>query len=154
MASLIITVGLPASGKTTRAFAWMVLDPFRRVRVNRDDLRVMMVGGWTGRGEHEAAVTEAQHGAIAALLPAGLDVVVDDTNLYAEHVEAFRDIAVAFGATFEIWDMTSVPVDTCVERDAARAAAGKRAVGEQVIRSMHQRWLERQRLAAVGERNA
>ena len=42
MPKLILTRGIPASGKSTWAKAWVQEDPQRRVRVNRDDLRRML----------------------------------------------------------------------------------------------------------------
>jgi hypothetical protein len=58
---LIITRGHPASGKSTRAIAWVAERPERRARVNRDCLRAMMHGGRLGTAEQEAMVTAAQH---------------------------------------------------------------------------------------------
>jgi predicted kinase len=39
MGKLILTRGVPASGKSTWAKAWVEEDPLNRVRVNRDNLR-------------------------------------------------------------------------------------------------------------------
>lgn len=41
---LHITSGLPASGKTTWATSWREVDPERRARVNRDEIRFMSLG--------------------------------------------------------------------------------------------------------------
>ena len=41
---LVVTRGLPASGKTTWAQAWVADDPTRYARVSRDDLRAMLFG--------------------------------------------------------------------------------------------------------------
>jgi predicted kinase len=137
MPTLIITRAIPAAGKTTKARAWVAESPTSRARVNRDDLRSMLFGGWTGEHAHEEAVTAAQHAVVAALLRCGLDVVVDDTNLRAQHARAFRTLAVTAGAGFDVWDLTGVPLETCLERNAARDAA----VPEAVIRSMHAKYV-------------
>ena len=76
MAKLIITRGLPGSGKTT----WAKAQP-GTVRVNRDELRRMMHGGHTGEGWAERQITVAQRAQIEALLRAGVSVICDDTNL-------------------------------------------------------------------------
>jgi predicted kinase len=136
MIQLNVTVGLPGCGKTTRARRW-VADAPGRTRVNRDDLREMMFGGWTGDQAHEDAVTAAQLAAVRALLAAGVSVVVDDTNIRPEHIERLCRIGWDLDATVGIWDMTSVPVDDCVRRDEARGLRGERCVGEAVIRGMH-----------------
>jgi predicted kinase len=136
MIQLNVTVGLPGCGKTTRARRW-VADAPGRTRVNRDDLREMMFGGWTGDQVHEDAVTAAQLAAVRALLAAGVGVVVDDTNIRPERIERLCRIGWDLDATVGIWDMTSVPVDDCVRRDEARGLRGERCVGEAVIRGMH-----------------
>ncbi|MEV4131436.1 AAA family ATPase [Dactylosporangium sp. NPDC049742] len=138
MASLTITRGLPASGKTTWARAQAGL-----VRVNRDDLRTMMHGGRVAddalRGRAEKEVTRAHHAAIDALLLGGADVVCDDTNLRSRVVRELAELAAKHGAAFTVRDFTDVPVDECVRRDALREGPGH--VGEEAIRSMHQRYL-------------
>ncbi len=85
MPTLIITIGLPGSGKSTWAKAWVGEDPARRARVNRDDLRAMLHGGRVGTAWQERQVTLAQHAAVRALLLHGFEVMVDDTNLVAKH---------------------------------------------------------------------
>ncbi len=138
---LILTRGIPASGKTTRARAWVAEAPLTRARVNRDDLRTMMFGGWTGLPEHEGAVSLAQVAAVYDLLRSGWSVVVDDTNLDDRVVHLLRGIAADALATVEVWDLRDTPVEVCVQRDRERAARGERAVGEAVIRDKAARYL-------------
>jgi hypothetical protein len=95
---LIITRGLPASGKTSKAITWVAERPQQRVRANRDSPRAMMHGGRLGTPEQEAMVTTAQHASIRSLLGDGIDVVADDTNLAEEAVNAFRQLAAEAGS--------------------------------------------------------
>jgi predicted kinase len=132
MPTLTLTRGLPGSGKTT----WAKQQP-RSVRVNRDDLRVMLHGGRIGAGWAEIQVTIAQRAQVEALLRAGVNVICDDTNLRARSVRDLAELGVTAGAVVKIEDFTGVPVDVCVERDAARPDP----VGEDVIRSMYNRYL-------------
>jgi predicted kinase len=141
VSQLRVTIGLPGSGKTTEAKRWVADEPLRRTRLNRDDLRDMMFGGWTGLDAHEKAVTAAQHSALRALLAAGWGVVVDDTNLRPWVVEALCRIGWDAGADVEVWDRTNVPIEVCVGRDRERLVLGERHVGEAVIRAMHAEWL-------------
>jgi|KBSSwiStaDraftv2_1062776.scaffolds.fasta_scaffold258128_2 predicted kinase len=134
MATLTITRGLPGSGKTT----WAKAQP-RSVRVNRDELRRMMHGGWTGDSPEEMQVTVAHRAAIEALLRKGIDVICDDTNLRARVVRELAELAEECGASVLLKDFTHVSLETCLERDAARAE-GER-VGEAVIRRMYERYL-------------
>jgi predicted kinase len=46
MSKLFITVGLPASGKSTYSKKWVEESPKTRVRVNRDDIRRMLGPYW------------------------------------------------------------------------------------------------------------
>jgi predicted kinase len=136
--TLTITRGLPGSGKTT----WARQQP--GWRVNRDDLRAMLRPTWPhGDPAHEDPLTEAQHSAICALLFHDRDVIVDDTNLRQDHVEALHQLADQYGAEFVIRDFTDVPLETCIEQDAARP----NPVGEHIIRGMWQRYLAPQAVA-------
>ena len=135
MARLLITRGLPASGKTTFARG---LQP-GVVRVNRDDLRRMLHGRRLFTQVAEGHVTHAQRAAVEALLRAGADVVVDDTNLPATTVREWAGLAARLHASFEVHDFTDVPAEECVRRDAERPAEER--VGADAIRRMHDRYL-------------
>ncbi|PZG01241.1 phosphatase domain-containing protein [Micromonospora deserti] len=135
MARLIATRGLPASGKTTFARA---LQP-SVVRVNRDDLRRMLHGERLFTQRAEWQVTLVQRAQVEALLRAGADVCVDDTNLRSRTLRDLADLAARFGAEFEVHDFTDVPLEECLRRDAARAEADR--VGEAAIRRLHERYL-------------
>jgi predicted kinase len=148
MARLIITVGLPGSGKSHRAKKWVAKDPTRRTRVNRDDCRRMMHGGYLGTGAQEKQVTIGGHAMIQALLRNGVSVVVDDTNLMPAYVDGFRQLAQGCGADFEVWDMTDVDIDVCVARDRVRPEG--ELVGEAKIRDMWERHLTAKAAAAAG----
>src|SRR5262245_2266838 len=137
MPTLIITRGLPGSGKSTRARAWVAEDRAGRARVNRDDLRGMLHDGvWAGH-DTETQNIGARDVLISSLLRRGLDVVCDDTNLPQRTARDLANVAAACPATLEVWDLTDVPLEVCIERDAARS----RTVGEQVIRDLHRRYL-------------
>ena len=138
MPRLILTRGLPASGKTTFARR---LQP-TVVRVNRDDLRRMMHGLLTQWAE--AQVTVAQRAQVEALLRAKVDVCVDDTNLRSRTVKEWAALAARLGAQFEVHDFTDVPLEECIRRDAARPESER--VGEDAIRRLHQRYLAGRKL--------
>ncbi|RZU49952.1 putative kinase [Krasilnikovia cinnamomea] len=135
MTRLLITRGLPASGKTTFA---RKLQP-QVVRVNRDDLRRMLHGARLFTQTAEAQVTHAQRAAVEALLRARADVIVDDTNLRGKTVKEWAELAARFHASFEVHDFTDVPLDECIRRDAVRDEQDR--VGEDAIRRMHKRYL-------------
>ena len=139
MPTLIITRGLPASGKTTWARERLRTTALRAARVNRDDIRRVLHGGLSGASWAERQVTLAQHASVAALLRAGVDVICDDTNLRKSVVRDLAALAHANGAAFVVEDFTEVPLDVCIERDRVRPEAER--VGEHVIREMYDRYL-------------
>jgi predicted kinase len=106
-ATLFITRGLPASGKTTWARTQLAEAPLGTlVRLNRDDLRRMSLPAGYTEPVHEAeqVISIARDTALHALLVKGCDVIVDDTNLPARHVRSLMEIARRAGATVEIID--------------------------------------------------
>ena len=140
MTRLIITRGLPASGKTSFARR---LQP-GVARVNRDDLRRMLHGARLFTQWAEGQVTVVQRAQVEALLRARVDVIIDDTNLRSRTVRDWAELAARFGASFEVHDFTDVPLEECLRRDAGRPAEDR--VGEDAIRRLHERYLARRTL--------
>lgn len=129
--TITLTRGLPASGKTTWAKAWVLEDPAARARVNRDDLRAMLFVKPTYEWHQEQQVTAVQREAVKALVAAGCDVVCDDTNLRPKYVREWQRFARAHGADVEIREFP-IDVEDAIRRDAERTSP----VGEQIIRNM------------------
>lgn len=139
MSKLIITRGLSGSGKTTWAKDFCAADISNRHRVNRDDLRSMLFGGYQHGHEFEVTVTKIQQDSIRTLLRRGHTVVVDDTNLALKHARQFSKIAFEEGAEFDVIDhFLQVPLEECIARDAARDSLKR--VGEKVIRAQYERF--------------
>lgn len=123
--------GLPGCGKSTMAKLWTAGDLVGfgtpktedegRARINRDDLRLMMHGGWKGKFT-EVQVTTAGHAAILALLRSGVNVICDDTNLEERHVQALADVAMAARAPIHVIDLRPVPLEQCLAQNTQREA--------------------------------
>jgi len=129
---LIICRGLPASGKTTFARAWVAEDPATRARVNKDDLRRLIHDGvYLGR-ETENTINMIRDNTIRSLLRKGISVVNDDTNLPQGVARDLARIGMEFGAEVLVEDMTNVSVEICIARDHSR----DNGVGEKVILGM------------------
>lgn len=136
---LIITRGLPGSGKTTHARAWVAGDRANRARVNRDDLRAMLDDGAFEKGVTEPRILAARDATILGLLRKGLSVICDDTNLPQRTARDLADLARRASADFTVYDYTNVPLETCLARNAGRA--DKAPVPEDAIRDMHARYV-------------
>jgi predicted kinase len=143
VSTLIITRGLPGSGKTTYAKKWVGENTSLRARVNRDDLREILHGGAHGYPrELESSVTFAHQASVRALLMSGKDVIVDDMNLQNKQVKAWMKVANEAKAGFEVVDFTNVTVGTCIDRDKSRFLQGGRHVGEEYITKKYQQFIK------------
>jgi predicted kinase len=131
MSTLHITRGLPASGKSSFAKAWVQEAP-----ENRDDTRAMIHSGVPWSRHMEDMTTTVDHAAIRALLRNGRDVIVDDTNLNGGTAKTLAKIAAQCGAEFEVHDFP-IALEDAVARDALRDSP----VGREVIERMHSRYL-------------
>lgn len=145
MSTLTLTRGLPASGKTTWARAWVAEAPERRGRVNRDDLRHQLFGAHHGLTfAQEAAITAASRAAVLALLETGRDVVADDMNLRPKYVREWRRFVTSHGHDLETVELP-IDVEAAIERDAQR----ERQVGAEAIRSIAGKFTRRGALLPI-----
>lgn len=143
MTKLVITRGLPGSGKTTYAKTWVSESAETRSRLNRDDLREMLHGGpHDYQRELEHKVTVAHQAAVLDLLKLGVDVICDDMNLQSRQVREWQKLATRARAEFEVVDLTNVPVDTCILRDLTRSMHGGRFVGSDYIQKKHSQFIK------------
>lgn len=138
--------GIPRSGKSTLAKAWVAENPGGRVRVNRDDIRFQLYGMYWGlERQQEETVSTMEHAMVTAALKAGLSVAVDATNLRLKTVREWQSKAEKTKIPLEIVDV-DVDVDEAVRRDAA---ATDRKVSEGVIRNFHQRYFVKGKFPSV-----
>lgn len=135
MIKVILTKGLPASGKTTWAKQVLADNPNQYKRINKDDLRQMLDAGRWSR-DSEKFVLRVRDNLILEAISGGRHVIVDDTNLHPKHEARIKDL-IKGKATLEIKSFTDIPIETCIERDLKREAS----VGEQVIKSMYNQFL-------------
>jgi predicted kinase len=126
---MILTRGLPASGKTTFAKKLVAEDP-TFVRLNRDDFRQMLFGKAVLSAKGEQMVTAAQHGAIDNALKSGHNVIVDDTNFFERGVKALLNIARKYGAEVEWVDFTDIDLETLIARDEMRRNGAREKVAQ------------------------
>ena len=135
---LIITRGLPASGKSTWAKQWVLEDPEHRVRINQDDIRLMLGKYWVP--SREKLVQEIQFDAIIEALNREFDVVIDNTNLNNKVLDQFNRLIRTFeDYEIEYKDFFDTPLSVCIERDKNRDLQ----VTEKVIRSFYNNYKDK-----------
>ncbi len=138
MPTITLTIGLPASGKTTFA---KELARKGVVNVNRDDLRKMLFGldhlkAYKHSGKKEELVTAMQYSIARTALLAGKDVIVSDTNLNPKVRGEWLNFAKEHNAEYLIQDFRGVDAVVCMDRDSRR----RDSVGSHVILAMAERY--------------
>jgi predicted kinase len=135
---LIMTLGLPGSGKTTWAKGVVDACPAGSVvRINKDDMRAMFHNGaWNGN-KTERFIIAAQTCLVeeASAFDRVHTIIIDDTGF--GHEERLSALAAQNGFDFEIKDFTDVPKAVCIERDLKRP----NSVGQKVINKMALKYL-------------
>lgn len=89
MSKIILTRGLPASGKSTWAKEFVRFNP-NTVRVSRDDLRSQMYPESDYRDIDEDLITEAETALVRAALRQGKTVVVDAMHLQQRYINRWQ----------------------------------------------------------------
>ena len=138
MSKLIITRGLPASGKSTWAKQWVLEDPEHRVRINQDDIRLMLGKYWVP--SREKLVQHIQEEALIEALLRGYDIVIDNTNLNNKVLDQFNRLIRTFeDYEIEYKDFFDTPLSVCIERDKNRDLP----VTEKVIRGFYNNYKDK-----------
>lgn len=130
--SLILLVGIPGSGKTTYANRY-IEEHSGMIHLSSDKIRKELWGDEATQGDNNEVFYRMQQRAIDGL-NFGYNVIYDATNITRKDRAGIIAACPKF-AKIEchiIW----APIETCIERDAAR----KRTVGKEVIDRMLKRF--------------
>jgi len=132
MQKVILTVGIPGSGKSTWAKAEIAKDPNAWARINNDDIRAMLNGSvWTA--DYEKFITETRNFLVREALKRGKNVIIDNLNLNRRHFDDTVKIAKSVNGNFQIFEKAFyIELDEAIARDLKRE--GKAQVGEVVIK--------------------
>ena len=129
MSTVTLTIGIPASGKTT----WARKEAARHgntVIVSRDDIR--HAHGWRS-GRCEDLVTRIHRAQIEAALAEGLDVIVADTNINPTFRRRLIKFCHEHGADVVLMPFP-ISLDEAIMRDAART---EHMVGADVVKKFY-----------------
>lgn len=136
MKRVVMTVGLPASGKSTWAKKLLTKEAGRWVRVNKDLLREMCHDSKHTKA-NEKFIVRLRNLIILEALEDGKHVIVDDTNLHPKHIRVVKEL-VKGKATVEVNNsFLEVPVKECIRRDLNRP----KSVGKDVIMQMYRQFI-------------
>lgn len=143
---IILTRGIPGSGKSTWARAWVEESPETRIRINYDDLRNMMGPYWVP--SREPMLDHIIWPAInaAAYNDLSYDMVIDNMNLNPKVWKKFEDWVETFNKSsfvtehdvqyvLEFKDFF-IPVEECIKRDAMRP----KPIGEKTIKDIWRKY--------------
>ena len=141
MSKLIICRGIPASGKSTWAKQWVLEDPEHRVRINQDDIRLMLGKYWVP--SREKLVQHIQEEALIEALERGYDIVIDNTNLNEKVLDFYRALVIDHGNhAIEFKDFFDTSLSVCIERDKNRDVQ----VSEKIIRNFYNNYKDKYHL--------
>lgn len=137
MTKIVILRGYPGSGKST--WAQQYSSEIGAVIVSRDTIRMGMPGAHPAKTvlsyNEEREVTKRQESLVTAAIKAGINVVIDDTNLTKRYARRWANLAHKLGVDYEVQDFL-VDVEECVARNEERA----HKVPEEVIRNYAMRF--------------
>lgn len=137
---LVVTRGIPGSGKSYWAKNWVAQDVRHRARVERDQLRAMMHES-VFKGRHtENQVMAVELAAVQALLHTGISVVVSDTNLDVYTFGLWKTLATEQGFEFTMQDFREVDLNLCLTRNRERT--GREFVPEEAILRMYNNYVK------------
>jgi predicted kinase len=139
---LILTKGLPASGKTTWAKDYIARYP-DTANLCKDDLRLQ----FPDTKKREKRILKVRDLLTEHYLSEGYSVIWSDTNLNPIHPQRATELAEKYQAELIIQDFTHVDLAECIRRDLLRP----NSVGQQAIARMYYDYIYKPRPAPVLE---
>lgn len=130
---IILTVGIPGSGKSTWAKEY-IKDRPETIRVCRDELRLMLGGKAMLDNKGERLVTKLVEHAIAN--KGNKNIIVDQTNCNLKYLKQLVNFASSFDIVY--FEVFNVSTEEAIKRDSNR----ENPVGEEIINRMYKGFLE------------
>lgn len=147
MTKIIICRGIPASGKSTWAKQWVSQSPKNRVRINYDDMRLMLGDYWIPNREKVPFLLDIKNSIIRNAILNGFDIVIDNMNLNSKEInnikyqvqeacyEKFKRDGVKPEFEIEFKDFKT-PLEECIKRDSKRP----NRIGEETITNIYNKY--------------
>ncbi len=138
MSRLILTRGLPGSGKSTYALKWLSESPTTRCRINNDDLRASLFGIPKNDSSFDPTVEKmlkrTRSNLIRICAELNKDVIVDNMNISNRLIRNYQNLARELGIDLYVKDFSHIPVNVCVTRDSNREFT----IGAKEIRKLYE----------------
>lgn len=141
MSKLTITIGLPASGKSTYGNKCQKDNPDKVRIVNRDDIRA--ANGTRYEDGDEVYVAQVRDFMVDRLLALGYDVICTDTNLSTKVRRRLLQLAKNRKAQYHEVSFLDVPLETCLSRNDQRWAEGDTKVPNSAIVRMYEQYVKK-----------
>lgn len=149
MTQIIVTRGLPGSGKSTWAKGLAALVN-NTVIIERDELRMQLFKSyWTGKPEDEERVTRLQDKLVRASLSEGMVVIVSDTHLPDRSVKKWLKLGHELSVPVYVQDFRDVPLAQCLANNLSRGEV--KFVDGAVIEDKYNRFIKGRDLSKVVE---
>lgn len=138
---IILTRGIPGSGKSTWAKNWVNKDPEHRIRFNWDDIRNMMGPYWVINRENTGVMKSLRKTFLEKMMYEGWDIVIDNMNLNPKEYTYYSDLVNSHNKNFttqyvlEFKDFF-IPVEECISKDALR----QNPIGEKTIKEIWKKY--------------
>lgn len=132
MLKVILTVGIPACGKSTWSKEEVRKDPEGTIRINRDDLRNML-SNYHYSESNEKVVSDLKEYALVQGLKRGRNIIIDETNLKRSNFDDVCDLVRSLNIDCMVMEKPFyVELDEAIARDNTRT--GSAHVSEDVVR--------------------
>jgi predicted kinase len=138
MKQVILTKGLPGSGKSTWAKHLIEENPGKYKRINNDELRAMLDCDKYS-SDNEKFINSVTDQLILMALEEGKHVIVDNTNLHPKHEQRIKELIKGKAELVIADSFLKVPVEKCIKNDLSRL----RSVGKDVIMDMYEKHVKK-----------
>ncbi len=146
MNTILMTKGIPASGKTTWTLNEMRKNPNKYKRVNKDLFREMIDAGLHDRNNEDFILKIRDYAVESALLKKH-DVIVDDTNFSDKHFNAMCKIAKSIEDVLVQEKYFECSLKEALDRNSKR----ENKVPEHVIENMYVKHIKNKSIACRSE---
>jgi len=138
MKKVILSRGLPASGKTTWAKEMLAKNPNSYKRINNDDLRKMFDNSIHSK-DMEKFIKKAVDSLVLLALEEGKHVILDNTHLSDKSVNRIKELVKGKAEVIIEDKFLKVPLETCIKNDLKRLDS----VGKDVIVRMYEQHIKK-----------